>query len=215
VSQSDFTNPGGGSIAGTPVDPASPAGSLVSLTPADGEIAGTLGPAQLPAATEGTQGALEISTQPETDTGTDDARAVTPLKLATTVHTKRHVIEFGLGTGVPNGGTRYLDREGVPVSSVPVLLQAAAKLLGITVKVDGAPGAGRTYEARVIADPGGADTLIGSALTLADPSTEGSRRDLSAAIGAGVKWGVSLVRTVGAGASAFTGGRVEVEVQMP
>lgn len=36
-----------------------------------------------PAATESTAGVAEIATQGETDTGTDDARMVTPLKLAT------------------------------------------------------------------------------------------------------------------------------------
>jgi hypothetical protein len=39
--------------------------------------------AQLPAATEVAQGAAEVATQAETDTGTDDARIVTPLKLQT------------------------------------------------------------------------------------------------------------------------------------
>jgi hypothetical protein len=34
-----------------------------------------------PSASEATAGVLEIATQTETDTGTDDARAVTPLKL--------------------------------------------------------------------------------------------------------------------------------------
>lgn len=37
-----------------------------------------------PAATEGTAGKSELATQGETDTGTDDARIVTPLKLKTT-----------------------------------------------------------------------------------------------------------------------------------
>ena len=36
-----------------------------------------------PSASEATAGILELATQGETDTGTDDARAVTPLKLAT------------------------------------------------------------------------------------------------------------------------------------
>ena len=36
-----------------------------------------------PSSSESTAGVLEIATQGETDTGTDDARAVTPLKLAT------------------------------------------------------------------------------------------------------------------------------------
>lgn len=36
-----------------------------------------------PPATETVKGAIEIATQAETDTGTDDSRAITPLKLAT------------------------------------------------------------------------------------------------------------------------------------
>lgn len=39
--------------------------------------------ASVPAASESTAGVLEIATQVETDTGSDDARAVTPLKLKT------------------------------------------------------------------------------------------------------------------------------------
>lgn len=42
-----------------------------------------------PAASETTAGAIEIATQAETDTGTDDQRAVTPLKLATHAGRKR------------------------------------------------------------------------------------------------------------------------------
>jgi hypothetical protein len=37
----------------------------------------------VPSASESTAGTIEIATQAETDTGTDDARAITPLKLAT------------------------------------------------------------------------------------------------------------------------------------
>ena len=36
----------------------------------------------VPSASESTEGTAEIATQPETDTGTDDTRIVTPLKLA-------------------------------------------------------------------------------------------------------------------------------------
>lgn len=48
----------------------------------DGSVAGW---ADLPTASEAVAGVAEIATQDETDTGTDDARAVTPLKLATWV----------------------------------------------------------------------------------------------------------------------------------
>ncbi|HUV47783.1 MAG TPA: hypothetical protein VMX11_02295 [Actinomycetes bacterium] len=132
-----------------------------------------------------------------------------------TVATKRQVYEFTTTGGVPGTGTRYLDSSGIAVSSVPMLLHAAASLIGVTLVVGAPPGAGRTYEARVVADPGGADTLIGSALTLADPAVDATTRALAAAIGVGVKWGVVLVRTAGGGASSFARARVMVEVQMP
>lgn len=44
-----------------------------------------------PDASETVKGKLELATQSETDTGTDDLRAVTPLKLATSVYAKRKV----------------------------------------------------------------------------------------------------------------------------
>jgi hypothetical protein len=42
-----------------------------------------------PAANEGTPGVMEVATQVEVDAGTDDARAVTPLKLKTSPHAHR------------------------------------------------------------------------------------------------------------------------------
>jgi hypothetical protein len=51
-----------------------------------------------PAASETTAGVLELATQAETDTGTDDARAVTPLKLATwSGRVKKYSTTFGDG----------------------------------------------------------------------------------------------------------------------
>lgn len=179
---------------------------------ADGNALNHARPVQ---ATEGALGIAEIATQAETDAGTDDQRIVTPLKLAISTQSKRHIMAFSTNGGVPNGGTRYLAHEGVAVTSAPVLLPAAAVLIGITITVDGAPGAAREYEVRVIADPGGADTLIGSALTLIDPAVSARRRDLSAAIGDGVLWGVVLVRSSGAGSSSFSDVRVELELRMP
>lgn len=45
----------------------------------------------VPSASETTAGSVELATQSETDTGTDDARAVTPLKLANWSGRKRKV----------------------------------------------------------------------------------------------------------------------------
>ena len=42
--------------------------------------------ATIPTATEVIEGALEIATQTETDTGSDDAKIVTPLKLSTSIY---------------------------------------------------------------------------------------------------------------------------------
>lgn len=45
----------------------------------------------VPSASEGTSGTVELATQGETDTGTDDLRAVTPLKLASWSGRKRKI----------------------------------------------------------------------------------------------------------------------------
>lgn len=57
--------------------------TLVNFTLDSGSIAWTAFATGVSAATETTAGIAEIATQAETDTGTDDARMVTPLKLAT------------------------------------------------------------------------------------------------------------------------------------
>lgn len=55
----------------------------VNFTLDSGAVAWTSFGTGAPSATETTAGIAEIATQAETDTGTDDARIVTPLKLAT------------------------------------------------------------------------------------------------------------------------------------
>lgn len=68
----------------------------------------------VPDATESTAGKIEIATQAETDTGTDDARAITPLKLKTwSLAPKRYAADVGDGgntsyTITHNLGTRDL-----------------------------------------------------------------------------------------------------------
>lgn len=55
--------------------------------------------ASSPAASESTAGILELATQAETDAGTDDLRAVTPLKLAAwSARPKRFSASFGDGS---------------------------------------------------------------------------------------------------------------------
>lgn len=66
----------------------------------------------VPAATETTAGRIEIATQAETDTGTDDVRAITPLKLKNWAQApKRYSIDVGDGSNTSytithNLGTR-------------------------------------------------------------------------------------------------------------
>jgi len=55
--------------------------------------------AVIPLASENTAGRIEIATQAETDAGTDDARAITPLKLTTwSGKTKRYTSDLGDGS---------------------------------------------------------------------------------------------------------------------
>lgn len=57
-----------------------------------------------PAATETVAGVAELATQAETDAGTDDARIVTPLKLATASSTRK-LFETTVGDGVATSYT--------------------------------------------------------------------------------------------------------------
>lgn len=69
------------STTGTILIPASHDGAAESFTPAQIVTAG--GAAAVPDASETVKGIIEIATQAETNTGTDDVRALTPLKAAT------------------------------------------------------------------------------------------------------------------------------------
>jgi hypothetical protein len=70
-----------------------------------------------PAATESTAGVAEIATQGETDTGSDDLRMVTPLKLATySGRAKRYASTFGDGSATSYVITHNLNTIDVDVT---------------------------------------------------------------------------------------------------
>jgi hypothetical protein len=75
-----------------------------------------------PAATETTAGILEIATQAETDTGTDDLRAITPLKLATWSGRSREVVQ-AIGDG---SATQYDVTHNFGSNDVKVVVRRTA-----------------------------------------------------------------------------------------
>lgn len=73
-----------------------------------------------PAASETVQGIIEIATQAETNTGTDDNRAVTPLKLASySKYRPGNVVKADLTSVFSTASTSYTDLTGLSVSITP------------------------------------------------------------------------------------------------
>lgn len=84
----------------------------VNFTLGSGAVSWTAFGTGAGSASESSAGIIEIATQGETDTGTDDTRAITPLKLATSVYaTKKFNANIGDGSATSytvthNFGTR-------------------------------------------------------------------------------------------------------------
>lgn len=78
--------------------------TTVNFTLGSGNVVWSNFGTSAPAASETTAGILEIATQAETDAGSDDARAVTPLKLATYAGRK-----FKNSTSVGDGSATQYD----------------------------------------------------------------------------------------------------------
>jgi hypothetical protein len=89
----------------------------VNFTLGSGNVVFTTFGSSAGAATEASAGIAEIATQAETDTGTDDARIVTPLKLSTSPFAaKKFSQTFGDGTATSFAITHNLGTEDVIVS---------------------------------------------------------------------------------------------------
>lgn len=90
----------------------------VNITLSSSDILWTTFGTSVPTASESTSGTVELATQSEVDTGTDDARAVTPLKLATwSGRVLRYASSFGDGSATSYAKTHNLDSTD-PISQV-------------------------------------------------------------------------------------------------
>ncbi len=133
--------------------------TTVNFTLGSGNVVWTSFGTSAAAATESTAGIAEIATQAETDTGTDDARIVTPLKLATySGRAKRYSATFGDGSATQytlthNLGTRdvivQVRRTGSPYDEVITDVEADT-INSVVIRFASAP-ASNTMRATVLA----------------------------------------------------------------
>lgn len=116
-----------------------------------GAVAWTVFGNSTPAANETTAGAAEVATQAETDAGTDDARMVTPAKLANwSGRTRRHFQTIGDGSATQftvthNFNTRRVQAQVFRTSGAydEVLVDIEATTVNsVTIRFAAAPAAG-------------------------------------------------------------------------
>lgn len=100
----------------------------------------------LPAATESAQGALEIATQAETDAGTDDVRAITPLKLANSPKVTGPASATDRAIAIYSGtGGKLIQNSALRVSAAAALEKTANDGSGLIVgQVPSGPSTGST-----------------------------------------------------------------------
>jgi hypothetical protein len=124
--------------------------TAVNVTLGTTPLAWTLFGTSAGAASESSAGILELATQAETDAGTDDLRAVTPLKLATSVFaTRKFNANFGDGSATSFVITHNFNTFDVEVEVVrnsgnrdTVLAEVQrTSLNAVTIVVDAAPAA--------------------------------------------------------------------------
>ena len=124
--------------------------TAVNVTLGTTPLAWTLFGTSAGSASESSAGILELATQPETDAGTDDLRAVTPLKLATSVFaTRKREFNFGDSSATSFVLTHNLNTFDVQVEVVrnsgnrdTVLAEVQrTSLNAVTILVDAAPAA--------------------------------------------------------------------------
>jgi len=127
-----------------------------------------------PAASETVQGIIEIATQAETNTGTDDARAVTPLKLKTTPLTLPKNVQTVAKTDTfTTTSTSYTDLTGMTFTITPI---TPSTLIPIFPAINGTP-TGSTVSMGFKVLRGATDVLLGdaaSARTRAQAAMQGT-----------------------------------------
>jgi microcystin-dependent protein len=124
---------------------------------------------QYPPATETAQGVAEIATQAETDAGTDNARFITPLKLAQRLATWLGFTPVQQGGGSNQGANKV--RIGWASTGDGLLAQVDAVPIG-TLLTTGSGGAGKEGVLRTGDTMTGHLTLVGSPSSGLHPATK-------------------------------------------